>query len=204
MTVDVALFVSAFATMFVIIDPTGNLPVFMALTTKASERNRRRIALQANFIAFILLMIFGFFGFQLFSALGISQMALQLSGGLLLLLVALQLLTGVEQDPGDGDGSVSVAMVPLGMPLLAGPGGIVAFMILVEEAGEDIVRVLTVVVGLALVLFISWVFMRFASPIMKLLGDSGIMLLTRLAGMLLAAIAAQLIINGVIAVVESM
>lgn len=204
MTVDVALFVSAFATMFVIIDPTGNLPVFMALTTKASERNRRRIAFQANFIAFILLMIFGFFGFQLFSALGISQMALQLSGGLLLLLVALQLLTGVEQDPGDGDGSVSVAMVPLGMPLLAGPGGIVAFMILVEEAGEDIVRVLTVVVGLALVLFISWIFMRFASPIMKLLGDSGIMLLTRLAGMLLAAIAAQLIINGVIAVVESM
>ena len=202
MTVDVALFVSAFATMFVIIDPTGNLPVFMALTTKASERNRRRIAFQANFIAFILLMIFGFFGFQLFSALGISQMALQLSGGLLLLLVALQLLTGVERDPGDGDGSV--AMVPLGMPLLAGPGGIVAFMILVEEAGEDIVRVLTVVVGLALVLFISWIFMRFASPIMKLLGDSGIMLLTRLAGMLLAAIAAQLIINGVIAVVESM
>lgn len=100
MTFDTALFVSAFATLFVIIDPPGNLPIFLALTSKASERNRRRIAFQANFIAGILLLLFGFFGFSVFNALGISAPALQLSGGLLLLLIALQLLTGQEQDPG--------------------------------------------------------------------------------------------------------
>lgn len=202
MSFDVALFVSAFATLFVIIDPPGNLPIFMALTSKASERNRKRIAFQANFIAAILLLAFGFFGFELFGALGISAQALQVSGGLLLLLIALQLLTGEEQDPGEGDGSIHVAMVPLGMPLLAGPGGIVAFMLLVDEAGREWTRIATVVGALAIVLLISWLFMRFAGPIMKVLGESGIMLLTRLSGMLLAAIAAQLIINGIITVVQ--
>lgn len=203
MTFDTALFVSAFATLFVIIDPPGNLPIFLALTSKASERNRRRIAFQANFIAGILLLLFGFFGFSVFNALGISAPALQLSGGLLLLLIALQLLTGQEQDPGESDGDLHVAMVPLGMPLLAGPGSIVAFMLLIDEAGYDWMRIVTTVLGLICVLFISWLTMRFANPILKLLGESGIMLLTRLSGMLLAAIAAQLMINGIVSVVTT-
>lgn len=202
MSVDFGLFASAFMTLFVIVDPTGNLPVFMALTSRLSERNRHRTAFQANFIAFLILMVFGFFGFQLFALLGITQEALQLSGGLLLILIALQLLTGKEEDPGNGDGNVSVAMVPLGMPLLAGPGSIVAFMIQVERAESTLINVLTVVLALLLVLTISWISMRFASPIMKLLGASGLTLLTRLSGMLLAAIAAQLIINGGISVVH--
>ncbi|SPT75597.1 membrane protein, MarC family [Arcanobacterium haemolyticum] len=203
MTFDTALFVSAFATLFVIIDPPGNLPIFLALTSKASERNRRRIAFQANFIAGILLLLFGFFGFSVFNALGISAPALQLSGGLLLLLIALQLLTGQEQDPGESDGDLHVAMVPLGMPLLAGPGSIVAFMLLIDEAGHDWMRIVTTVLGLICVLSISWLTMRFANPILKLLGESGIMLLTRLSGMLLAAIAAQLMINGIVSVVNT-
>lgn len=203
MTFDTALFVSAFATLFVIIDPPGNLPIFLAFTSKASERNRRRIAFQANFIAGILLLLFGFFGFTVFNALGISAPALQLSGGLLLLLIALQLLTGQEQDPGESDGDLHVAMVPLGMPLLAGPGSIVAFMLLIDEAGHDWMRIVTTVLGLICVLSISWLTMRFANPILKLLGESGIMLLTRLSGMLLAAIAAQLMINGIVSVVNS-
>ncbi|QRV01694.1 MarC family protein [Arcanobacterium phocisimile] len=203
MSFDTALFVSAFATLFVIIDPPGNLPIFLALTAKASERNRRRIAFQANFIAGILLMLFGFFGFTVFNSLGISAPALQISGGLLLLLIALQLLTGQEEDPGESDGDLHVAMVPLGMPLLAGPGSIVAFMLLIDDAGHDWARILTTVFGLVTVLTISWLTMRFANPIFKLLGESGIMLLTRLSGMLLAAIAAQLIINGIITVVNT-
>lgn len=199
---DVALFVSAFTTMIVIIDPPGNLPVFMALTARASERNRKRVAVQANFVAGILLLLFGFFGFALFDALGISAQALQLSGGILLLLVALQLLTGEEQNPGDGDGNIHVAVVPLGMPLLAGPGSIVAFMLLIEKADHQLWPTISAVVGLLIVLFLSWLSMRFATPLMKLLGDAGVMLMTKLSGMLLAAIAMQLIINGALTIVK--
>lgn len=199
---DVALFVSAFATMIVIIDPPGNLPVFMALTSRASERNRKRIAVQANLVAGILLLIFGFFGFAVFSALGITAPALQVSGGILLLLIALQLLTGSEADPGDGGGDIHVAVVPLGMPLLAGPGSIVAFMLIIEKADHQLWPTIAAVLALLSVLLISWLTMRFATQLMKLLGEAGVMLMTKLSGMLLAAIATQLIINGTLTIIR--
>ncbi|MDY5584845.1 MAG: MarC family protein [Arcanobacterium sp.] len=204
MTFDLALFGTAFATLIVIIDPPGNMPIFMSLTSRNSERDRRRAALKSNLIAAGILLVFGFFGYQVFGALGITTPALQISGGLLLLLVALQLLTGKEEDPGESSNTLNAAVVPLGTPLLAGPGSIVAFMVLVEEATPDIGKVIIVTAALFVVLFISWLSMRFASPIIRVLGESGVMLLTRLSGMLLAAIATQLIIRGVIAVVGEM
>ncbi|MDO5025990.1 MAG: MarC family protein [Trueperella sp.] len=198
---NLGLFFSAFTTMFVIMDPPGNMPIFMGLTSRATPKVRRKIAWQSNAIAFTVLVLFGFFGFQLLNWMNVSMPAMQMSGGLLLLLVALQLLTGKEEDPGDGGGSLHVAVVPLGTPLLAGPGGIVAFMLLIREADSDPVSIILVVLALALVLLVSWLSMRFAGPIMRVLGESGVMLLTRLSGMLLAAIATQLIINGVLAVI---
>lgn len=202
MTFDGALFASAFATLLVIIDPPGNVPVFIALTRSMDTKSRKKVAFQANFIALLLLLLFGFFGFYLFEWMGISPSALQISGGLLLLLVALQLLTGKEQDPGDAGGSIHVAIVPLGMPLLAGPGGIVAFMLLMKDANGDLVDTLTVIGAMTLVLAISWVAMHFSGTVMRVLGEAGVMLLTRLSGMLLAAIATQLMIAGVLGVVE--
>ncbi|VEI13945.1 MarC family protein [Trueperella bialowiezensis] len=204
MTIDGAIFASAFTTLLVIIDPPGNVPVFMALTRSMSKQNRKKVAFQANFIALILLLVFGFFGFHLFNWMGISASALQLSGGLILLLVALQLLTGKEQDPGDAGGSIHVAMVPLGMPLLAGPGAIVAFMLLMRDANGSIIDTLTVIAAMTLVLIISWIAMHFSGAIMRVLGEAGVMLLTRLSGMLLAAIATQLMIAGVIGVIEKL
>lgn len=203
MSFDAALFGSAFATLIVIIDPPGNLPIFMSLTSASSEKARNRAALTSNLTALCILLVFGFFGYQLFGALGISTAALQISGGLLLLLVALQLLTGEESDPGSNAGALNVAVVPLATPLLAGPGSIVAFMLLVQQANDSILDVITVTVGLVTVLVVSWLSMRFASPIMKVLGNSGVMLLTKLSGMLLAAIATQLIIAGVIDVINN-
>lgn len=200
---DLALFGSAFATMIVITDPFGNLPIFMSLTARTSVKQRRRTAVVANLIAFVLLLIFGFFGAQMFNALGISTQALQISGGLLLLIVALQLLTGEESDPGEETGAINAAVVPLGTPLLAGPGGIVAFMLLVGNAQGSVINLLTVTLALVLVFLISWATMYFATPIMKVLGDSGVMLLTKLSGMMLAAIAVQLIIEGVIGVINT-
>ncbi|MBM7825085.1 multiple antibiotic resistance protein [Arcanobacterium pluranimalium] len=204
MSFDFALYGSAFATLFVIIDPFGNLPVFMSLTSRISEKDRRKAAFVSNSIALSILLIFGFFGFQVFGALGITTEALQISGGLLLLLVALQLLTGEEEDPGRESGTINAAVVPLGTPLLAGPGSIVAFMILVDDAGKSFSSILAVSLGLISVLMISFVTMRFATPIMRVMGKSGVMLLTRLSGMLLAAIATQLIIAGVTSIVRTL
>ncbi|QOQ38504.1 MarC family protein [Trueperella pecoris] len=201
MSFDGALFASAFATLLVIIDPPGNVPVFMALTRALNKSERKKVAFQANFIAMVLLLLFGFFGFVLFGYMGISAEALQISGGVLLLLVALQLLTGKEEDPGSAGGTIAVAMVPLGTPLLAGPGSIVAFMLLMRDSG-DVWGQVAVVAAAASVLLISWMSMHFAGAIMRLLGEAGVMLLTRLSGMLLAAIATQLIISGVLGVVR--
>ncbi|MEW6904041.1 MarC family protein [Trueperella pyogenes] len=202
MNFDGALFASAFATLLVIIDPPGNVPVFMALTRSLGKNERKKAAFQANFIALVLLLLFGLFGFVLFGYMGISAEALQISGGLLLLLVALQLLTGKEEDPGDAGGTIAVAMVPLGTPLLAGPGSIVAFMLLMRDSAGNVWGQLTIIAAVVLVLLISWISMYFAGTIMRLLGEAGVMLLTRLSGMLLAAIATQLIIAGVLGVVR--
>ncbi len=204
MSIDFALFGTAFATLIVIIDPPGNLPIFMSLTARNSVQDRYRAAIKSNLVALCILLIFGFFGYQVFGALGISTPALQISGGMLLVLVALQLLTGEEGDPGTESAALNAAVVPLGTPLLAGPGSIVAFMLLVERASGNWIDVATVTFALLVVLGISWLSMRFASPIMKVLGDGGVMLLTRLSGMLLAAIAVQLMISGVVTVVKGL
>ena len=142
-------------------------------------------------------MVFAVFGQQLLTSLHISLPALQGAGGLLLLLVALQLLTGSEQEQ-HADAGVNVALVPLGTPLLAGPGAIVATMLFVQ-------RVNTPLEGVALALAIlavavcAWAVMRFAAVIHRVLTDNGVELLTRIAGLLLAAIAVQLVAQSALA-----
>lgn len=203
MSAALSLFISAFATLFVIIDPPGNLPVFMSLTAQLDEKQRRRTAWEANALAFVILLVFGFFGFKLFGILGITPAALQISGGLLLLLVALQLLTGEESQPNNEKGEFNIAAVPLGTPLLAGPGAIVALMVQMDRTHHDPLLMLAVAFAVFLVLICSWLTMFFASPIMRVLGGSGVAVLTRLSGMLLAAIATQLMITGVVTVLGS-
>jgi hypothetical protein len=199
---ELGLFISTFTTLFVIIDPFGNLPVFMSLTKDLPKKQRQTVALQANLLAIVILFVFGFFGFQLFGLLGISPAALQISGGLLLLIVALQLLTGAEGTVGEEGGSLNIAAVPLGTPLLAGPGSIVALMVAMGNAGHQPLSVIAVASGAFAVMFASWLAMHFATPIIHFLGNSGVAVMTRLAGMLLAAIAVELMISGVISVVQ--
>ena len=202
MNTELGLFISTLATLFVIIDPFGNLPVFMSLTSHFELKQRHKAAWQANLLALIILLVFGFFGFQLFALLGITAAALQISGGLLLVIIALQLLTGQEAGVGEVGGALNIAAVPLGTPLLAGPGAIVALMVAMGNAGHAPLAMAAVMGATLVVLVISWLTMYFATPIMHALGDSGVAVLTRLSGMLLAAIAVQLIISGVITVVQ--
>ena len=199
---DVAFFSSTFATLFVIMDPAGNMPIFLGLTSRITPKERNRAAWQATAVSLGVLSVFGFGGAYILSFLHISVEAMQLSGGLLLLLVALQLLTGEEEDPGKPDGAVNVALVPLGMPLLAGPGTIVAIMLAADQASGHPPMIIALITAVLLVHLLVWATLRFSLIFVRLLGTGGVTLLTKLAGMLLAAIAVQLIINAVLSVIE--
>lgn len=199
---DTTLFLSTLTTLFVIADPFGNLPIFLSLTSRMTAKERVHAGTVATFTSLAVLATFGFFGKWILGFLHLSSEAMQLSGGVLLLIVALQLLTGHEDDPGQ-PGSTNVALVPLGVPLMAGPGAIVAIMMAADTAGWELGSVLAVALATILVHIAEWVIMRFANPISRLLGEGGIIFLTRIAGMLLAAIAVQLMINAVITIVHS-
>jgi len=193
--VEATLLAEVFITLFVIMDPPGTIPLFLALTSGVSPTRRKRAAWQAVSVSFVVIVLFALFGRQLLSYLHISLPALQGAGGLLLLLVALQLLTGNEGEPRETR-DVNVALVPLGTPLLAGPGAIVATMVFVEriDDGPEFAAVAAGIVGVHAVL---WLSMRYSVAILRLLKDSGVTLVTRISGLLLSAIAVQLIADSV-------
>lgn len=196
----VELLVSTFVTLIVIMDPPGAVPVFLALTSSLTQKQKVAAARRAALVALGVIGLFAVFGQYILGYLHISLPALQGAGGLLLLLVALQLLMGLESES-LADAGVNVALVPLGTPLLAGPGAIVAVMLAVREAGSPGA---VASVGLALVaaLGLVWVFLRFAGRIHAVLRDSGTVLVTRIAGLLLSAIAVQMIADSIRAFVS--
>lgn len=194
--IDGTLFLTTFLTLFVIMDPAGTVPVFLALTSTMTAKQRARAASQATMVAFGVVVAFVLFGKYILNFLGISVPALQASGGLLLLLVAMELLTGKAEEP-TVSGKVNVALVPLGTPLLAGPGAIVAAMLAVESSGGTVpgwVAILLAIIAVHVCLYLA---MRFSVVVHRVLGEGGTTLVTRIAGLLLAAIAVQLIADAV-------
>lgn len=201
---DWRLLSEVFITLFVIMDPPGTVPIFLGLTGTMTRQQRNRAARQAIFVAFGVVLAFAVFGQSLLSYMHISLPALQASGGLLLLLVAMELLTGKSEEPQpSGNSKVNVALVPLGTPLLAGPGAIVAVMVFVQQSDGTVADWVAIAVGIVLVHVCLWLAMRFAGFIHRLLGDSGTTLVTRIAGLLLAAIAVQLVADAVTAFVKA-
>ena len=149
-------------------------------------------------MSFGVILTFAILGGQILRLLHISMEALQLSGGVLLFLVAMELLMGTDSSsPDTGDEGVNVALVPLGTPLLAGPGSIVAVMVAVGQAGTNVGSWIAVIVAVVLAHIVMWLTMRFSLMLSRLLGPGGIMLLTKISGLLLAAIATQLIMEGI-------
>jgi multiple antibiotic resistance protein len=193
--VDGTLLVEVFVTLFVIMDPVGTVPIFLTLTSGRSPATSRKYAWQAVGVSILVITAFAFFGQQILNYLHISLPALQGAGGLLLLLVALELLTGNEAEP-KANQDVNVALVPLGTPLLAGPGAIVATMLFVKgiDTAQQLVSVALGIIGVHLAL---WAAMRYSLPILKLIRDGGVLLVTRIAGLLLSAIAVQLVADAV-------
>ncbi len=197
-TLDLTLFATAFVTVLVIMDPIGNIPIFLALTKGQSLPQRRRAAALSSTVAGAVILAFAVGGQQVLHLLGISLEALQVAGGLLLLVIALELLhpSGGGGTSSLTSGDTNIALVPLGTPLLAGPGAIAATMLYTRQA-DDVGGSLSVVLALVAVLAVIYLSMRYASLFAKVLRDNGIELLSRVRGLLVAAIAVQLVARAI-------
>jgi multiple antibiotic resistance protein len=187
--------VQSFVTLFVIMDPPGATPIFLGLVADKSPRVRRILAIQAAAVSLLVISLFALFGRFILGYLNISMEALQAAGALLLLLVALELLTGNTSKYGD-DSNSNIALVPLGTPILAGPGAIVATMIFVQQVDSPematglIAAVIAVHVAIAAALMAS-------TTILKVIKEAGVTLVARIAGLLLAAIAVQMLVDAI-------
>jgi multiple antibiotic resistance protein len=194
---DVTLYVSATITLFVIMDPPGSIPVFLSLVGRKSPAARQRAAAQAVSVSLGVIGGFALAGGAILSYLGIGIPALQGAGGLLLLLIALDLLTGKENTQPQGAEDVNVALVPLGTPLLAGPGAIAATIVYVRDANGQVGSYLALAAAILTIHAVIFLFLRYSGVIIRVIRQSGITLLARVAGLLLAAIAVQLVADSV-------
>jgi multiple antibiotic resistance protein len=199
--VDVKLFGEAFVTLLVIVDPPGMVPIFIALTGAMPARERRRAAWQAVALALGVIVVFAVAGQTILDYLHVDLPALQAAGGLLLMLIALELLTGRAEEA-TRQATANVALVPLGTPLLAGPGAIVATMLFVQES-DGVADYAWVAAAIVAVMLVVWLTLRFSGLLVRVLRPGGIEVVTRIAGLLLAAIAVQLIADAVAAFVRA-
>jgi multiple antibiotic resistance protein len=197
---ETAFLITAFATIFVVIDPPGLVPLFIALTQGMTPERRHAMARRACLIAFVLLTLFGLAGEAVLGFIGISMPAFRIAGGILLFLTALDMLferrtqrrEGQHADP-DHDPSV----FPLATPLIAGPGAIASMILLVGQSGPGWGGALAVLGLMAAMLLVTYLFLLASPPIEHALGRTGTIVITRLLGMLLAALSVQFVIDGV-------
>ncbi len=198
---EMALAVTAFFTLFVVIDPIGLAPMFVAMTSGMTQKQRLRIAATSCLVAVFILTVFGLAGQKLLDFVGISLAAFRISGGILLFITALDMLferrTARREEKADdasGDLANDPSVFPLAMPLIAGPGAL-ATMILLSSGADWDVTVMILGVMLAVVALVFVMFLL-ATPIEKLLGATGVVVTTRLMGMLLAALSVQFVVDG--------
>jgi len=201
------LFVSAFVTLFVIIDPPGCAPIFAGLTHGASAQQARSMALRACLIATIILVFFALLGEQLLSALHIELDAFRIAGGIMLFLIALEMVFEKRQQRREERAEKvratpeieDVSVFPMAMPMLAGPGSIATVMLLMARA-QGTPETIVILGALAAVMLLSLGALLAAPTLLRLMGAQVEAVITRLLGVLLAALAAQYVMDGVKAV----
>jgi multiple antibiotic resistance protein len=198
---DSSFLITSFVTLFVVIDPLGLIPLFIALTHGMAPEHRRAVGLRACVIAAVLLTLFGLLGQKLLDFVGISMPAFRIAGGILLFLTALDMLFERRTQRREGqtpDAAHDPSVFPLAMPLIAGPGALAAMILLVGQSGSG-VQGTALVLGLMLaVIALIYALFLAAGPIERALGRTGTMVITRLLGMLLAALSVQFVIDGII------
>ena len=188
--------IQAFVTLFVILDPPGAVPVFLALISDASPKKRIQLAWQGAAVSLAVIVSFALFGKLILDYLHISINALQGAGGLWLLLISLELLTGKDSSTESNKKDVNVALVPLGTPLLAGPGAIVTTIIYVQYAHSTNMK-LALAAAIIAVHCVIGLTLMFSTKILGIIKDSGVTLLARIAGLLLAAIAVEMVVQSI-------
>jgi multiple antibiotic resistance protein len=199
----IELFGSALITFLVIIDPPGCAPIFASLTRGATAVQRRSMAIRSSLIAWAILMFFALLGRPLLHALGISLASFRIAGGIMLFFIAVDMVfekrterrekraEQFEKTPDVED----VSVFPMAMPMIAGPGSIASAMLWVSRA-ETPVFVATVLAAITVVMLITAVTLLAAGPLMRLIGDKVEAAITRILGVILAALAAQFVIDG--------
>ena len=200
----IELFVSAFVTFFVIIDPPGCAPIFAGLTRDTPRAHRFAMAWRSVAIAAGILLFFGLLGEDLLSALGVSLAAFRIAGGIMLFLIALDMVfekrtqrresraQEVNSDPEHDD----ISVFPMAIPMIAGPGSIASIMLLVSRS-QGLEETAIVLAALAAVLALTLLALLAAGPLMRLIGVKIEAMVTRLLGVILAALAAQFVIDGI-------
>ncbi len=191
----------AFSSVFFLVDPLGAIPTYLAITSRHPSPVRRRMAAHACWTCFIVLTAFALAGTAIFRIFGITLPAFQIAGGLILLLIALDMLQArrsTQEGPletEEGSAKEAVGITPLGIPMLAGPGAISTAMVLMGSAGGWLGAV-AVLAAIAVVSFISYWSLAAAERVTVRMGQTGIRVLVRIMGLLLTAIAIQFMVNG--------
>jgi multiple antibiotic resistance protein len=200
----IELFGSALVTFLVIIDPPGCAPIFASLTSEAAPRHRRAMAMRASLIAWAILMFFGLLGRPMLHALGISLASFRIAGGVMLFMIALDMVFerrtarrenrahSIEGTPEAED----ISVFPMAIPMIAGPGSIASAMLWVSRA-DGAGAVLVVLAAITVVILLTFLALLAAGPIMRLVGERLEAMITRILGVILAALAAQFIVDGI-------
>ena len=194
---EMATLITAFVTLFVVIDPVGMAPMFVALTKGADAAHRRAVAVRSCIIAILLLTLFGLLGESVLGFVGISMPAFRISGGILLFLTALDMLFDrrAARRQGQAAAANDPSVFPLATPLIAGPGAM-ATMILLTGQAEGVSGIVAVHAVMIAVIAVVFLFFLTAGMMERALGDTGINVVTRLLGMLLAALSVQFVLDG--------
>jgi len=177
--------------LFIIVDPFGNIPLFMGLTEKMTELQKRKVFNTATLVGFILLLVFAFTGQEIFLIFGVSIYSFEVAGGILLLIISIRILIsgGLNES---AESPESLGAVPIAIPLLVGPGAITTTIFNLQTYGL-IVTAMSVLV----VLILTWIVLRFTSSIYRFLGKTGSLVIARVMALLIAAIAIQYVLGGV-------
>lgn len=202
---EMELFISAFAILFVIIDPPGCAPIFATLTQGTSRKHQNTMAFKSVLVGAIILFGFAYAGEFIFAKLGISLDALRIAGGIMLFIIGLNMVfekrkekreTRAEEALEEADDPEDISVFPMGIPMIAGPGTM-ASLLLLKAKTETTAQELSILLALGAVLLVTLISFLIAGPLLKLLGRNFTEVLTRVLGVLLATLAAQFVLDGI-------
>lgn len=206
---DFAFFLASAAAIFVVVNPIGNVPFFHMLTTGYDPELKKRVIMKVVYVTLGALVLFGLFGKFIFALYGITLPAFEIAGGILLFTTSFSMLQGenprskaTKEDADEALSKESVGIVPLGIPLFAGPGAITTVIIFFGEA-KGLVDDIFVLISILITVVISYISLVYSGPLFRRMGRMGAMAFSRIEGILLAALAIQFVITGIVAVIHA-